>query len=235
MIAGDPEQHALCTLLDAVAAAGVTSAFVGCRAICISMAEGAGGSQIGHLVAERLGFEYVDEEIVERAAAKGGISPADVADEERRKSTLNRLLREIGRGATAESYGFAGSAGLEAEAPTPDAVRGLIQEAIDETAGRGDVVIVAHAASRALAGQADVLRILVTASPETRALRVSEARALEREEARKAIKEADAARAEYLRRFYDVQTELPTHYDLVVNTDVLTFEQAAELVVQAAS
>jgi hypothetical protein len=44
----------------------------------------------------------------------------------------------------------------------------------------------------------------------------------------------DAAPRAYLRRFYSVREELPTHYDLVVNTDTFTVEQAAGLVVQAA-
>ena len=44
----------------------------------------------------------------------------------------------------------------------------------------------------------------------------------------------DAARRDYLRRFYSIRSELPTHYDLVVNTDTFTVEQAANLVVQAA-
>ena len=207
---------------------------MGCRAICISRAEGAGGAHVAHLVAEQLGFDYIDEEIIGRAAAKGGISPADVADEERRKSALSRLLREVGRGGGAESYGFFGPAGPPAEGDVSDAIRGLIQDAIEETAERGNVVIVAHAASRALTGQPDVLRVLVTASHETRTQRLSESRALEPKEAEKTIKEADAARADYLRRFYNVPTELPTQYDLVVNTDVLSVEQAAELVVLAA-
>ena len=101
-----------------------------CRAVCISRPEGAGGARVGQLVSERLGFAYIDEEIVARAAAKGGISPGDVADEERRRSVLSRLLQEIGRGAAAESYGLAGPAGPYAEGATPDAIRGLIQEAI---------------------------------------------------------------------------------------------------------
>jgi len=215
-------------------AARITSAVVSCRAVCISREEGAGGTQVGRLVAERLGFQYVDEEIVARAAKKGGISPGDVADEERRKSALSRLLQEIGRGGAAESYGLAGPGGSQGEGSTPDAVRGLIHEAIEEVAGRGDVVIVSHAASRALSGQPDVLRVLVTASPERRAQRVADAGGLEPKDAEKAIKQADAARADYLRRFYGVPKELPTHYDLVVNTDALSVEQAVELVVLAA-
>ena len=80
-----------------------------------------------------------------------------------------------------------------------------------------------------------MLRVLVTASPETRARRLSEARGLDLEDARKTIKDADSARADYLRRFYGVEVELRTHYDLVVNTDTLSVEQAVGLVAHAAS
>ena len=90
-------------------------------------------------------------------------------------------------------------------------------EAIEEAAGRGNVVIVAHAASFALAGKEGILRVLVTASPDTRAGR-----------AEGSIKDSDAERADYLRRFYGVEQELPTHYDLVVNTDVVSVERAAD-------
>jgi len=48
------------------------------------------------------------------------------------------------------------------------------------------------------------------------------------------INESDAGRAAYFKEFYGVDEELPTHYDLVVNTDVLGAEQAAEIVVYAA-
>jgi cytidylate kinase len=207
---------------------------VACRVVCVSQTEGSGGTQIANLVADRLGFQYVDEEIIARAAAKGGISPGEVADEEKRKSVLSRLLQELGRGGAVESYGLSGAAELATEGPAPDEIRGLIQEAIEETAGRGDVVIVAHAASRALSAQPEVLRVLVTASPEMRAQRLSASREIESKAARRSIADSDAARADYLRRFYDVAAELPTHYDLVINTDVLSIEQAAELVAQAA-
>lgn len=43
----------------------------------------------------------------------------------------------------------------------------------------------------------------------------------------------DAGRADYLKRFYGVGGELPTHYDLVLNTDRLDAETAAELVLLA--
>jgi cytidylate kinase len=96
------------------------------------------------------------------------------------------------------------------------------------------VVIVAHAASIALAGRGDLVRVLVTASPEARAQRLAEAGDVDKEDAQRAVKRADAARADYLKRFYRIDRELPTHYDLVVNTDVLELDAAADLVVRAA-
>ena len=169
-----------------------------CSVICISHADGAGGRQVGKLVAERLGLRYVDEEIVARAAAKARISPAEVADEEQRKSALVRLLRELGRGAADGELRFAGPAAPASTAPAPDAVRGLIQDAIAEVAADGDAVIVAHAAARALPDKTGVLRVLVTASPESRAQRVADADGLEPKDARRAIADSDAARADYL-------------------------------------
>jgi hypothetical protein len=57
---------------------------------------------------------------------------------------------------------------------------------------------------------------------------------LDRAAAEKTIKSSDAARADYLKRFYGVK-ELPTSYDLVVNTDALSLERAADLIAHAAS
>jgi Cytidylate kinase-like family len=188
-------------------------------AVCISRTVGAGGEEVGELVANQLGFDYVDEDIVTRAAQRGDVTAEDVANAERRQSLLRRLFMELGTGSGVETYGLAPATGGD----LPDDMRALIREAIEEVAARGNVVIVAHAASFALAGREGVLRVLVTASPETRASRYEGS-----------IRDSDAERADYLRRFYGVDHELPTHYDLVVNTDVVDVGRAAELVALAA-
>ena len=113
--------------------------------------------------------------------------------------------------------------------------RELIREAVREAADEGDVVIVAHAASHVLADRPDVLRVLVTGSDEQRTARLAEEAGIDTGKAAAAIREAERARADYLRRFHDVKQELPTHYDLVVNTDRLDVEAGAALVVSAAS
>lgn len=198
--------------------------------VCISHAAGAGGEEVGRLVAERLGFLYVNEEIVAGAAAKGGVDAADVADEERRKSLAARALNAIAQGGgEAWTLGAVGPLSAREELDSDD-IRSLIRETIEQTAARGKAVIVAHAASYAIGHGDGVLRVLVTASPETRTTRVAEAEGLDQAGAARALKESDAGRADYLKRFYDVREESPTHYDLVLNTDALSIEQAADLI-----
>ena len=201
--------------------------------VCISHAAGAGGEEVGRLVADRLGFLYVNEEIVARAAAKGGVNAADVADEERRKSLAARALNAIAQGGgEAWTLGAVGPVGSREELDSDD-IRSLIRETIEQTAARGKAVIVAHAASYAIGRGDAVLRVLVTASPETRATRIAGAEGVDQATAARAVKKSDAGRADYLKRFYDVREESPTHYDLVLNTDALSIEQAAELISQA--
>ena len=125
-------------------------------------------------------------------------------------------------------------AGAFVDGVDSDNVRALIRETIDRTAARGNAVIVAHAASHLVEAGDEALRVLVTASPATRAGRLGAAEALDPAKAVKAVNDSDAGRRDYLKRFYDVGEELPT-YDLVVNTDALSVELAAELVVRAAS
>jgi cytidylate kinase len=204
------------------------------RAVCISRAKGAGGEEVGRLVADRLGFVYVDEEIVSRAAARAGIDAGTVADEEQRKSRVARVLQAMAQSGTEALAVGGGPPPHPGDEPTGEAVRVLIRETIEQTAAKGDVVIVAHAASHTLPSGSHALRVLVTASPETRAKRVGDADGLDESGAARAVKESDAARRDYLKRFYGVE-ELPTHYDLVVNTDILSFDQAAKLVAAAAS
>ena len=206
-----------------------------CSVICISHATGSGGDEVGRLVAERLSFLHVDEEIVASAAARGGVSPADVADEERRKSLAARILGSISEGsASTMALGGAIPYPLEDERPSSE-IRDLIRETIEQTAARGDVVITAHAASHALDTGPRVLRVLVTASPDTRARRVSERAGIDVGKAKRVVSGADAGRRDYLKRFYDIDHELPTHYDLVLNTDALSVEDAAELIVHSAA
>jgi hypothetical protein len=62
------------------------------QAICISHATGADGEAVGRAVAERLGFRYVDDDVIAEAAEWAELDPALVADAERRRPLVARLL-----------------------------------------------------------------------------------------------------------------------------------------------
>lgn len=208
------------------------------RVVCISRLVGAGGEAVGRMVADSLGYRLVDEEILQQAAESSGVSVDELADVERRTKVIDGLLRNLAvAGGAAGVMSPGGSAVFDAGTggTDPKSLRALIQKSIHETAERGDVVIVSHAASFALAEREDVLRVLVTASPETRAGRAARASSLDDKKAAKAVAESDANRAGYLKRFYGVGDELATHYDVALNSDSLSVELMSDIVVRAAS
>jgi cytidylate kinase len=203
--------------------------------IAISPTDGSAGEQLGPTVARELGFQLVNEQIVAQAAREAGVTPETVADVEKRKGMLHRLLEGFSEVGPAGAAGFTGFAAIaEDPGPNRDALRGLIRSVLEESAEQGNVVIVAHAASLALGGNPDVLRVLITASPETRAKRIAEAQNVDEAEAKKLLASGDANRADYLKRFYDASAESPTHYDIVINTDRVSTDDAAALILGAA-
>ena len=201
-----------------------------CRLVCISRSLGAGGEEVGRRIAEAFGFRYADEEIIMRAAEQAGVSPETVAEAERTPGLIVRILESIGRNPIAPEA-WAAQAVMVSE--LPQSYEGLIVRVIREIAAEGRAVIVAHGASIPLAGTPGLLRVLVTGSAATRATRLVREAGLSEAEAAKSVRQSDGERKDFLRRFYDVSEELPTHYDIVVNTDVVTPAQAAAAVAAA--
>jgi hypothetical protein len=213
------------------------------KVVCVSRALAAGGEVVGHLVAERLGFRYFDEEVIALASAKAGIDSTVVATAEHHTSLVSRLMdalfgevleEELFVGLRETKHGYYSNR-VRPPISVPQAeLRRLIQEAIVEIADRGDAVIVAHAASIALAKRKDVLRVLITASPHKRSERLwLDPGLLNEEDAARIVADSDRERARYFERFFGVHEEVPTLYDLVVNTDALRVEQAVGAIVAA--
>ncbi len=204
------------------------------KIVCISSQDGAGAAEAAQLVAGRLGFRVIDEEIVTRAAVEAGVDEEVVADVERRKSRLVRLVEGLGTAGLSAGYAVPATEVVGRGEPASDELRGMIRSVIEDTAASGSAVIVSHAASLALAERDDVLRVLITAPARTREQRLAAILGVDESEAARALKRSDAGREDYIKRFYGVAAELPTHYDLVINTEKLTPERAAELIVSAA-
>jgi hypothetical protein len=178
-----------------------------------------------------LGLRYADEEIIVRAAEAAGVDAARVAEAETTPALITRILESMGRTPMA-AEGYAAGVVLE---EMPQAYEALIERVVRETAEEGGVVIVGHAASIPLAGMPGLLRVLVTAPADVRAGRLAQAEGMDEGKARKAVRDSDNQRRQYLKRFYGVEEEQPSHYDLVVSTETLGVEEAAGVIVAAAS
>src|SRR5258708_1862893 len=146
--------------------------------VAISRTSGAGGETIGHEVARQVDFRYVDDEIVSTAAEKADVDPKRIVEVEHGESTVRRIMEALHLGRAmddAMSY-LIGRRPEEhyyhltsvAKPTTSDGYRKLIRAVIVEIARHGRAVIVAHAASMTLRAEHNVLRVLVTASPDTR-------------------------------------------------------------------
>jgi Cytidylate kinase-like family len=206
-----------------------------CGVICVSSDDGADAFSAATEVAEKLGWRLVDEDIVSRAAVEAGVERDVVADAERSKSLVERLLDNLSTsGPSMASMAYGPALAESLSQPRSDVLRGLIRSVIEEVAARRDAVIVAHAASLALGERDGVLRVLITASPTTRAGRIAATLDLDEKEATRMLARSDANRADYIKRFYGIAQESPEHYDLVINTDRLSAGQAAQLILKAA-
>ncbi len=200
--------------------------------IAISRTLGSGGEDLGLALAQQLNMRYVDAEIIVRAAQQADTSPGEIARAEAPKPFLARILENLGRGGGG-ALAAGGMPEFMASATMPT-LEEIIVDVIKEIAREGNAVIVAHGASIPLAGTPDLLRVMVTASLETRANRVATEKSVAANAARSEVEDSDRARAEYFRRFYKLDRELPTHYDITVNTDVLSIEDASKLILMLA-
>jgi len=180
--------------------------------VSISRTLAAGGEEIGRLVARELDFRYVDDEIMSQ-------------------SLITRILEAMETGAMMEGIAIAPQ--VAPVVPESRLYQNLIKRVIHGTAEAGKVVFVAHGTSIPLAGMSGLLRVFVTASPEVRAERLMALTDVGEPQAIKAIQDSDRERQKFFRRFYNLRQELPTQYDLVVNTDRFTVSEAVRLIVVA--
>ena len=135
------------------------------RVVTIAHAEGAAGDSVGRGVAERMGFRYVDEQIIDDAAKRHGLDADVVADAERRRGLLARFF-DIG---AAPAAAAPANPRLETRVPRRDELQAFIIEAIHATAEAGNVVIAVPRNMVAIGSVAHsaLLAICVPASPPT--------------------------------------------------------------------
>ena len=200
--------------------------------VTITRQYASGGSEIARLVAEHLpGWTLIDNEFVEQVARLAGLPEDEVARrEERTPGLLERLARTLAVGAP-EMFIATGEHSLPVDTAEEETVVKTTERVIEEAASEGRVILVGRGAQAVLATRPNALHVYVIASKPFRRQVAMERLGVSPDEVDKAMQETDARRDEYVKTHYGRDRQDLTQYDLVLNTERLGFQGAADLVV----
>lgn len=198
--------------------------------ITVSRQFGAGGSEVASRVAAALGWRLVDNELVEQVASRAGLAPEQVAEREERVSTfVERLARTLAC-ASPEVFPPPSSAGEVVDVPESDLVK-ITETVVEELAAQGKVVLVGRGAPAVLSRETDALHVKLIAPRAFRLKVAVERLGCAPDKAAHVLDQTDKMRARYLREYYRRDWNDPLNYHVILNTGVLGFEGAADVIV----
>jgi cytidylate kinase len=176
--------------------------------ITISRGSLSGGTELAERVAQRLEYRCVSREVLMEAAARYGV-PEPKLDElfEKKPSFWEWLTR------SRERYLV------------------FVQAAMCEFAQAGNLVYHGQAGQQLLPGIKHVLKVRLITPVERRIRNAMEQRQIDHEAAAKHIQRIDEERYHRMRDLFDVDWRDPNLYDIVLNTEQMSLETAADVVV----
>jgi len=199
---------------------------------------GSGAPEIGREVADRFPADYVDREIIRKAAARLRGKKQEVAAKGMPPDTLLGRVAEILARAGGRGFGkgFEG-AYLPAWEIPPNDTRYLqaLESVVMELGRCGEsIVIMGRGSQFILREHPGCLHVLMVAPLKVRVERVRRSLNLDREAAQREVKRFDKSIREFTKRHFQAELEDAAHYDLVINTARLSFKAAARLIFEAA-
>lgn len=202
------------------------------RVVTVSRQLGSGGEEIAREVAARLGFQYLDDEVIQRAAAEVGLPQAALASVERSPSFVTRLGERLATSAGWTAMGWSAPIPLTLNPLyTSQHYRHAIEDVIRDLPRRGNAVLLGHGGQVVLRDRWDTLKVLISGSEDLRVLRLKRSLALERAGAAKAaISQSDTDRRTYFDHIYGVTWLSPNLYDLCIDTDRISTDSAIEAI-----
>lgn len=219
---------------------------------------GSGAREIGFLVAQRLGYEYVDVRILAEAARRLGTTVEAVTKKEQRVPTrkerfaafLNNAMQSSAMaGAGGDPY-FGAPLGLLIGQDYPQAAAdpqshhdqiedehyiAAIKSVIQGLAELDRVVIISRASNLILKGRPNVFHAGLVSTLESRAVVIAKREGVSVREAEVMANEHERARIAFFRRFFHAAVDNPSDYHLTLNTHWITQENAADILVHASN
>ena len=192
---------------------------------------GSGGSVVANMLAERLGVEVYDRKILSLASDNSGINEEmfEQADEDLRRSLLFRVSRSA----------------FDCEPIITEDARDNVSDTANKNlynyqakvikglADSSSCVIIGRCADYVLRDRYNVLRVFVVASKESCAENESRRSRIPLSEARAKTEKIDRKRGDYYRFYTGQPWADPRQYDICLNTDVYTYEQCVDMILEA--
>ena len=214
--------------------------------ITISKEFASGGVEIARKLAEKLGYDYFDKEIVKEISERARVSHQEVRDFEAEshanfRAYLSRLIDlDIFKKDGAEDNGQEVETTYDTRDKLPysfdtqgwidaDIYREMICKVVSDLSQRSNVIIVGRGGQCILGEQAGVINIRIIASLKDRIARLQvEQPDLDEAAARKLIAEMDKKSREYINFYFNKEWDNPGLYDIVINTSRLSDNKVIE-------
>ena len=196
--------------------------------ITISRQFGAGGRTLGRLVAERLDYAFVDEEIIQMVAKRAKVSVNWVESIE--KEVGGRLLKYMTKLVPKSFIDLIldDQRGYIDEEIFVD----LLHQIINRLADEGNTVIIGRGSQYILRDREDVYHILLVAQKEDRIKFMEQNYDLSPKEAALVVSRQDKRRINLYRKFGKEDYDQPHLYHLVINSSKQDLNKATDLVCQ---
>ncbi|MCE1245824.1 MAG: cytidylate kinase-like family protein [Firmicutes bacterium] len=184
--------------------------------ITISRQLGSGGEYIAKKVAQKLGFKVYHKKLVDEIAGKANLRKAQIeALDEKSRMFIEEFYRAIL---------------LEPGYLTSSEYFKHLSEVILSIAHNGMSVIVGRGAHLIL-GSKTGLRIRFIASKETRIAKLVKTKKITEKEAEKLVDTDDEQKAYFLKKHFGKKFSDPGDFDLVINTDKITEDEATDIII----
>lgn len=177
--------------------------------IVIGRQYGSGGHDLGKAIAEKLGYEFYDHEIIQMTAGTTGYTPQFVKEKE--ENMTNSFLYDL----VSQMYIYSD----EHDAPR-DKIFESEASVIRQLASKGNCVILGRCADYILKDRPCCLKVYMHASEEYRTKRIMSTEQLSEKEAQQKILQNDRRRADNYRYYTRRIWGLAKNYDLTIDTEL---------------
>ncbi len=199
--------------------------------ITISASYGAGGSEVGPLLAERLGVPFVDRAIPAAVSDRLAVSLDEaLAREEPPHGTLRRLISHLAPATLAVYGGHVAPELIQND----ETFRVATERVLHDYAATG-AIILGRGAAVVLREIAHVMHVRLDGRRERRVLQAMRLLHVDRHTAETQMRNADLSREAYVRHWYHTEPQDPGLYDLVIDSTAITLDACIELIALASA